>query len=246
MFVQSTKYLAINLLLLNIDANTPLISRIDQKIIETSCTLLNTIVHLVQQNKIVITIYLNKKERIMSQVEFHSRFHEISPLLQAFAYNLTKNNEDAKDLMQETAFRAMTNQDKFLAGTNLKAWLFTIMKNIFINNYRKKMKSNTIMDSTDNLYYINSGSTIISNAAESNITMQELTGMLDSLDESIRVPFLMHYQGYKYQEIADHLSLPLGTVKSRIFFARKELKDMIGKHYGQLIHASAEVEMVED
>ena len=184
----------------------------------------------------------------MSQVEFHSRFHEISPLLQAFAYNLTKNNEDAKDLMQETAFRAMTNQDKFLAGTNLKAWLFTIMKNIFINNYRKKMKSNTIMDSTDNLYYINSGSTIISNAAESNITMQELTGMLDSLDESIRIPFLMHYQGYKYQEIADHLSLPLGTVKSRIFFARKELKDMIGRHYGQLVHASAsaDMEMIED
>ncbi|NUO00782.1 MAG: RNA polymerase sigma factor [Saprospiraceae bacterium] len=183
----------------------------------------------------------------MSQIEFNSRFHEISPLLQAFAYNLTKNTEDAKDLMQETAFRAMTNQDKFMAGTNLKAWLFTIMKNIFINNYRKKMKSNTIMDSTDNLYYINSGSTIISNTGESNITMQELTGMLASLDESIRIPFMMHYQGYKYQEIADYLKLPLGTVKSRIFFARKELKDMIGKHYGQSLSVSlSEMEMIED
>ncbi len=182
----------------------------------------------------------------MSQVEFHSRFYEISPLLQAFAYNLTKNNEDAKDLMQETAFRAMTNQDKFMAGTNLKAWLFTIMKNIFINNYRKKVKSNTIMDSTDNLYYINSGSTIISNTAESNMTMQELMGMVSSLDESIRIPFLMHYKGFKYQEIADSLSLPLGTVKSRIFFARKELKDMISRHYGVAASVSGEMEMVED
>jgi len=237
--------LIINKFLSDIDNTCTIISIIDQKIGCFSCTLLNTIVHLIQQNRITEPVYLNKKKRIMSQVEFHSRFHEISPLLQAFAYNLTKNNEDAKDLLQETAFRAMTNQDKFLAGTNLKAWLFTIMKNIFINNYRKKMKSNTIMDSTDNLYYINSGSTIISNAAESNITMQELTGMLDTLDDSIRIPFLMHYQGYKYQEIADHLSLPLGTVKSRIFFARKELKDMIGKHYGQLVHASAEMEMID-
>jgi len=207
--------------------------------------LLNVIVHLVQQNRIALTVYLNKKERTMSQVEFHSRFYEISPLLQAFAYNLTKNNDDAKDLMQETAFRAMTNQDKFMAGTNLKAWLFTIMKNIFINNYRKKMKSNTIMDTTDNLYYINSGSAVISNAGESNIAMKELTGMLDSLDDTIRIPFLMHYQGYKYQEIADHLSLPLGTVKSRIFFARKELKDMVISHYGQLMPAGG-MELIEE
>lgn len=155
----------------------------------------------------------------------------MSTLLHSFAYNLTKNVEDAKDLYQETAFRAMTNRDKFRPGTNFKAWLFTIMKNIFINNYRKKVKANTIMDSTDNLYYINSGSTIISNGAESNIMMKELITMIDELDDSVRVPFLMHYQGFKYQEIADHLELPLGTVKSRIFFARKELKEVIGKRY---------------
>jgi RNA polymerase sigma-70 factor (ECF subfamily) len=142
--------------------------------------------------------------------------------------------EDAKDLYQETAFRAMTNREKFRPGTNFKAWLFTIMKNIFINNYRKKTKANTIMDSTDNMYYINSGSISISNGAESSIMMQELTKMIAGLDDSIKIPFLMHYQGYKYQEIADHLDLPLGTVKSRIFFARKELKDLIGKRYSNL------------
>jgi RNA polymerase sigma-70 factor, ECF subfamily len=171
----------------------------------------------------------------MSQLEFYSRFDQMSTILNSFAYNLTKNVEDAKDLFQETAYRALTNRDKFRPGTNFKAWLFTIMKNIFINNYRKKVKANTIMDSTDNHYYLNSGSAEISNLAESDIMMQELTKMIDALDESIRIPFLMHYQGYKYQEIAEHLDLPLGTVKSRIFFARKELKDGIQKQYSNSI-----------
>ncbi len=118
----------------------------------------------------------------MSTIEFNSQFSALSKLLHAFAYNLTKDREDARDLYQETAFRALTNRDKFRPGTNFKAWVFTIMKNIFINNYRKRMKANTIMDSTDNLYYINSGKVEISNRAESNIMMDELVGMIDELD----------------------------------------------------------------
>lgn len=167
----------------------------------------------------------------MSQIEFYTKFNQMSSLLHAFAYNLTKNVEDAKDLFQETAYRAITNRDKFLPGTNFKAWLFTIMKNIFINNYRKKTKVNTIMDSTDNLFYLNSGNETISNRGDANILMKELLQMIEKLDNSIKIPFLMHYQGYKYQEIADYLELPLGTVKSRIFFARKELKEMISDFY---------------
>ena len=160
----------------------------------------------------------------MSSVEFQDRLNQLSSVLNTFAYNLTKNVEDAKDLFQETAFRALSNRDKFRPGTNFKAWLFTIMKNIFINNYRKKMKSNTIQDSTDNMYYINSGG-MVGNQAESNIMMNELQRMIDNLDQTLRIPFVMHYEGHKYQEIADNLELPLGTVKSRIFFARKELKE---------------------
>jgi RNA polymerase sigma-70 factor (ECF subfamily) len=170
----------------------------------------------------------------MSTTEFNDKFDSMSAILNSFAYNLTKNVEDAKDLYQETAFRAMTNREKFRPGTNFKAWLFTIMKNIFINNYRKKVKSNTIMDSTDNLFYINSGDTTISNDGESDIMMKELNKMIEALDDSIKIPFLMHYRGYKYQEIADHLDLPLGTVKSRIFFARKELKQLIVQQYANL------------
>lgn len=167
----------------------------------------------------------------MSTHDFNSRFYELSPVLNAFAYNLTQNAEDAKDLYQETAFRAIANRDKFLPDTNFKAWLFTIMKNIFINNYRKKVKSNTIMDATENLFYLNSGSDSIDNRGDANVLMQELKALIEKLDDTIRIPFLMHYEGYKYQEIADHFGLPLGTVKSRIFFARRELKAEIKKRY---------------
>jgi len=170
----------------------------------------------------------------MSSIEFTGRFNKLTSLLQSFAYNLTKNSEDAKDLYQETAFRALTNRDKFRPDTNFKAWTFTIMKNIFINNYRKKVKANTIMDSTDNMYYINSGNNAVNNDADSNIMMEELYKMVGLLEETVRVPFLMHYQGYKYQEIAEQLDMPLGTVKSRIFFARKELKETVLKRYGSV------------
>jgi RNA polymerase sigma-70 factor (ECF subfamily) len=168
----------------------------------------------------------------MSTIEFNQNLNFLSESLNAFAYSLTKNSEDAKDLYQETAFRAINNKEKFRPETNFKAWTFTIMKNIFINNYRKKVKSNTILDSTDNSYFIDSGSNIITNDGNRNILMKELQSMIDSLEDSIRVPFVMHHEGYKYNEIADMFDLPLGTVKSRIFFARKALKDMIKKSYG--------------
>ena len=168
----------------------------------------------------------------MSTIEFDAKFDFLTTSLNSFAYNLTKNQEDAKDLYQETAFRAMTNREKFKPGTNFKAWTFTIMKNIFINNYRKKVKRNTIIDTTENQFFLNSGDKTVDNDAGRNILMEELGKMIEGLDASIKDPFLLHYQGFKYQEIADQLELPLGTVKSRIFFARKALKSEIKKHYG--------------
>jgi RNA polymerase sigma-70 factor, ECF subfamily len=168
----------------------------------------------------------------MNTLEFRIKLDGLTTILHSFAYNLTKNTEDAKDLYQETSFRALSNRDKFQPGTNFKAWIFTIMKNIFINNYRKKIKSNVILDTTDNQYYLNSGNHAIGNAAETDIMMKELGVMIENLDDSIKIPFMMHFEGFKYQEIADDLELPLGTVKSRIFFARKELKDQIMSNYG--------------
>lgn len=170
----------------------------------------------------------------MSALEFHLQFDQLTRVLQGFAYSLTRNREDARDLYQETVFRAISNRDKFTPGTNLKAWLLTIMKNIFINNYRKKTKANTIIDTTDNQYLINSGHNTVNNGAESSILIDEISAMIAGLDDSLRVPFEMHRTGFKYQEIADELDLPLGTVKSRIFFARKELKEQIEARYPQV------------
>jgi len=168
----------------------------------------------------------------MSTLEFCDKISLLKPSLSSFAYTLTKDQIDAEDLFQETTLRAISNRDKFRPGTNFKAWMFTIMKNIFINNYRKKMKANTIMDSTDNNYYINSGKNVVHNNVDRNLLLEELNRMIEELDDSIRIPFEMHYVGFKYQEIAERLDLPLGTVKSRIFFARKALKQSIKSHYG--------------
>lgn len=168
----------------------------------------------------------------MSTLEFYNQFEQQTQTLHNFALSLTRDSEDAKDLYQETAFRAISNRDKFQPGTNFKAWLITIMKNIFINNYRRKVKGGIVSDNSENQYYFNSINNSINNSAESNMMMKELNTMVDSLDDSLRIPFLRYYHGFKYQEIADELALPLGTVKSRIFFARKALKNMIGNHYG--------------
>ena len=160
----------------------------------------------------------------MSELEFNLKFASFSSSLQSFAMNLTKDREDAMDLYQDTAFKALVNKDKFRAGTNFKAWLFTIMKNTFINNYRKKIRKNTLIDSTDNMYFINSSETIVKNQADSEILLEELNSLIDTLDENLKNTFRMHFKGYKYHEIAELEDIPLGTVKSRIFLARKEIK----------------------
>jgi RNA polymerase sigma-70 factor, ECF subfamily len=166
----------------------------------------------------------------MSTLEFNNLVTKFSYSLKPFALSLTRDMEDAKDLLQETVFRAIASQDKYTEGTNLKAWLYTIMKNIFINNYRRKVKRNTIIDTTDNLFYINSTDSTIFNTGESVMTMTDITTEIDKLSDDYRIPFLMHYQGFKYHEIADHLTLPIGTVKSRIHFARKELKSKLRRN----------------
>jgi len=167
----------------------------------------------------------------MSEIDFNNKLIQCTATLKSFAYNLTKNDEEAEDLLQDTAYKAIVNRKKFIAGTNFKAWLFTIMKNTFINDYRRKVRRNTVMDNTDNQYFINSSDSIIQNEADSKILLQELNNIIDMLDDNLREPFRMHFTGYKYQEIADQTNIPLGTVKSRIFIARNEIKKLIAKHY---------------
>lgn len=166
----------------------------------------------------------------MSVLNFKNEVKTATIVLKPHAMKLTRDINDAEDLIQETIVRALINKDKFQEGTNIRAWLFTIMKNIFINDYRKKSKRNTVIDTTENLYYLNSSSTI-SNAGERTFVMNDIRNALLKISNELRVPFMMHYKGYKYYEIAEQLNLPLGTVKSRIFFARKELTSILGKDY---------------
>lgn len=150
---------------------------------------------------------------------------KFNAMLHAFAFKLTGNFTDAQDLYQDTALKVLKNAEKFKPGTNFKAWSSTIMRNIFINDYRKKKRRSVITDSTDNNYYINSGDQSVINEGEKTLKYDELMLMIDDLPENLKRPFLMSYQGFKYDEIAKELEAPLGTIKSRIFFARKTLKE---------------------
>lgn len=142
--------------------------------------------------------------------------------LQAFALRLTKNPYDAEDLLQETIFLALKHSDKFRGGTNFNAWVKTIMRNTFINNYRKNKRFMKYVSQKISSYFYDKPEA--KNNAESNIMFKELIEIIDELDEKFRAPFMMYYEGFSYEEISEKLGLPLGTVKSRIFFARKHIK----------------------
>ena len=160
----------------------------------------------------------------MNTQEFNKNIVKVSESLKPFALKLTKDMDDAKDLIQETLMKAFTNRDKFSEGTNMKAWMYTIMKNTFITNYQKMVRKNTFIDTTDNLHYINSSDYVTKNLAMSSFKREDIDKALDKLNEAYRVPFVMYYRGFKYHEVADQLNIPIGTVKNRIHIARKELQ----------------------
>jgi len=163
----------------------------------------------------------------MTSVEFNYQLTSLSANLERFALSLTSNREDAKDLLQETFAKAITYRDKFEDNTNLKAWTFTIMKNTFINNYRRNVKSNTTFDHTDDLYYLNLRNESELSTPDSEYSVKEIQKSIQELTDEFRLPFVMHTQGFKYKEIAEKLNLKIGTVKSRIFFTRKKLMEKL-------------------
>jgi len=167
----------------------------------------------------------------MTNTEFTKSFNQIENLLYGFALKLTRNQEDAKDLIQETSWRAYKNIEKFRMGTYFKAWMTTIMRNTFINNYRKNKKRKTLEKPVDDFLFAVESNTI-SSGAESSLMVEEVKSAITDMSDNYSVPFDMFCQGYQYMEIAEHLDIPIGTVKSRIHFARKKLRDTIEEMYG--------------
>ncbi len=167
----------------------------------------------------------------MSTLEFSQEFNGLENILFSFAMKLTKNREDAKDLMQETAMRAYRHRDKFTMGTNFKSWCSTIMRNTFINQYRKAKLRRNVNEPIESFLFAVENKNVIPNQGEMNIRMKEYKSIFSEIGDIYSIPFLMFYQGYEYKEIASYLEIPIGTVKSRIFLARKKLKDLINERY---------------
>lgn len=142
-----------------------------------------------------------------------------------FAYKLTADREEANDLLQETSLKALDNEDKYTAETNFKGWIYTIMRTIFINNYRKALRDQTYVDQTDNQFYLNQNIDIEGDSTEGSYDLKEMRRIVNALPKEYRIPFSMYVSGFKYREIADKLGLPLGTVKSRIYFTRQKLQE---------------------
>ena len=163
----------------------------------------------------------------MSTMEFNSQLASLQDNLTYFAQSLTQNADDARDLVQETYLKALTYRDKFEANTNLKAWTYTIMKNTFINNYRRNVKMSTKFDNTNDLIYLNSGSASEEATPDSILSHKEISEVVSKLEDEHRIPFQMHHQGYKYKEIAEHLELSESQVKSRLNKAREKLKQLL-------------------
>lgn len=159
----------------------------------------------------------------MTAIEFNTRILNEKPSLKSFALSLTRNTNDALDLLQDTYLKALSYRSKFEDNTNLRAWLFTIMKNTFINSYRKSVKTKQLFSQGNDVTLTRAFKQNSYDHSESRLNAKEIVQHIENLDEDYKVPFTRYYTGFKYEEIAKQMSLPLGTVKSRIFIARKIL-----------------------
>jgi RNA polymerase sigma-70 factor (ECF subfamily) len=161
----------------------------------------------------------------MSTQEFNTLVVNNADGLKPFAITLTRDHEIAQDLYQETLYKAFAHKDKYQPGTNIKAWLCTIMRNIFINEYRRNERKRVVLDAVQ--YGEKSSSYKIS--AESKVRLKEINTAIYNLPAIFKNACVLYLQGYKYNEIAVALNEPLGTIKSRIHFARKLLQKQIDR-----------------
>ncbi|MDR2087333.1 MAG: RNA polymerase sigma factor [Dysgonamonadaceae bacterium] len=163
----------------------------------------------------------------MNAVQFQEKILGIQDNMFRFAMMLTTNREDANDLLQDTTLKALDNQDKYVDNLNFKGWVLTIMRNIFINNYRKVVKSQTIIDQTEDLYHLSLPQDSGFESPDGTMTIKEINKAIHGLEPDLKAPFSLFLAGYKYNEIADKLDIPMGTLKNRIFLARQELQEKL-------------------
>ncbi len=159
----------------------------------------------------------------MTQIEFSNKITTLYSAMEFFALSLTKNLESAGDLTQETCLKALKNKNKYRANTNFKAWVFTIMKNTFINNYNKIKRKQALIQSTEKHNQLLERKIDPSTHPEKHYILKEITAEIKKMRLDHRQPFTMHLEGYKYQEISEALDIPIGTVKSRIYLAKQAL-----------------------
>ena len=160
----------------------------------------------------------------MKAPQFQEKLLGLQDNMMNFALLLTANRDEAQDLLQETTLKVLDNEEKFVDNVNFKGWVLTVMRNLFINNYRRVARRQAVIDTSANLYNVQSTAEATFSSPEQQCNIQEINSAIFGLSEELRIPFSQFLLGYKYHEIAESLDLPLGTVKSRIFFARQELQ----------------------
>ena len=160
----------------------------------------------------------------MNGIQFQQKLLSLQENMMNFALMLTANRDDAQDLLQDTTLKVLDNQDKFVDNVNFKGWVLTVMRNIFIYNYHMIIRVQTVVDSSADLYNLDVVNDSGFDSPDKAYQIKEITKAINGLNDDLKVPFSMFLSGYKYNEIAEKLNVPLGTVKSRIFFARQELQ----------------------
>lgn len=160
----------------------------------------------------------------MTRTQFQSNLQEVQENLRRYALKLTQDTNDADDLVQDTSLRALTHRDKFVSNINFKGWMMTIMYNIFLNNQDRVERRRKIFDTTVDILNIPLVTEGGYSTPDGAMNIREIYSEIEKLSEHTRTPFKMFLSGYKYSEIAEKMGIPEGTVKSRIFFARKELQ----------------------
>lgn len=168
----------------------------------------------------------------MNALQFQKKLLSMQENMMNFALMLTADRDDAQDLMQDTTLKVLNNQEKFVDNVNFKGWVLTVMRNLFINNYHKIVRTQTIIDQNADLYNLDVINDAGIDSPDGAFRIQEITKAIDALEDDLRTPFSLYLSGYKYHEIAEKLALPLGTIKSRIYFARQELQSVL-KDYKQ-------------